>query len=80
LDAPGAPSLRRKGRATASSGELRRRGCGAGLARRLLLMKIVNRLRPSKEKSMTARRTLYEIVLGAALIGAMALAAAPIFS
>jgi len=43
-------------------------------------MKIVNRLRPSKEKIMTARRTLYEIVLGAALIGAMALAAAPIFS
>jgi len=29
---------------------------------------------------MTIRRTLYEIALGVALIGAMALAAAPIFS
>jgi len=53
-----------------------RRGIGTALA----ACRVVNRLRPSKEKSMTARRTLYEIVLGAALIGAMALAAAPIFS
>jgi len=56
---------------------------GGALARRLLPGESSTDCARCEGENMTGmmvRRTLYEIALGVALIGAMALAAAPIFS